>query len=81
MINENAIRQRWEAVGSKLDERGRRLFAAAEARSAGWGGLAARGGAPKGNTNALKHGEFSAETLALTREIQALAPTRDDCRD
>src|SRR4029077_8728394 len=32
--------QRWEAVGSKLDERGRRLFAAAEARTAGWGGLA-----------------------------------------
>jgi len=41
MIDENAIRQRWEAVGSKLDERGRRLFAAGEARSAGWGGLAA----------------------------------------
>ncbi len=41
MIDESAIRQRWEAVGSKLDERGRRLFAAGEARSAGWGGLAA----------------------------------------
>jgi Rhodopirellula transposase DDE domain len=41
MIDENAIRQRWEAVGSKLDERGRRLFAAGEVRSAGWGGLAA----------------------------------------
>jgi Rhodopirellula transposase DDE domain len=40
MIDENAIRLRWEAVGSKLDERGRRLFAASEARSAGWGGLA-----------------------------------------
>ena len=31
---------RWEAVGSKLDERGRRLFAAAEVRGAGRGGLA-----------------------------------------
>jgi hypothetical protein len=41
MIDENAIRLRWEAVGSKLDERGRRLFAAAEVRTAGWGGLAA----------------------------------------
>src|SRR5271157_5675450 len=41
MIDENAIRQRWGAVGWKLDERGRRLFAAGEARSAGWGGLAA----------------------------------------
>ena len=40
MIDEDAIRQRWEAVGSKLDERGRRLFAAAEVRTAGWGGLA-----------------------------------------
>ena len=41
MIDEDGIRQRWEAVGSRLGERGRRLFAAAEARAAGWGGLAA----------------------------------------
>ena len=41
MIDKEAIRQRWEAVGALLDERGRRLFAAAEARTAGWGGLAA----------------------------------------
>src|ERR1700752_1509388 len=41
MIDEKAIRQRWETVGSKLDERGRRLFAAGEGRGAGWGGLAA----------------------------------------
>jgi DDE family transposase len=40
MIDEDGIRQRWEAVGRTLDERGRRLFAAAEVRSAGWGGLA-----------------------------------------
>jgi hypothetical protein len=40
MIDKDAIRQRWEAVGSKLDERGQRLFAAAEVRAAGWGGLA-----------------------------------------
>jgi hypothetical protein len=40
MIDENAIRQRWDMVGSKLDERGRRLFAAGEVRTAGWGGLA-----------------------------------------
>ena len=33
----------------------------------------ARGGAPNGNRNALKHGDFTAETLALKREIQALA--------
>ena len=40
MIDLRAIRQRWEADGSKRDERGRRLFAASEARAAGWGGLA-----------------------------------------
>lgn len=39
MIDRQAIRQRWEAVGSKLDERGRRMFAAGEALVAGWGGL------------------------------------------
>jgi uncharacterized protein YjcR len=33
----------------------------------------AGGGAPKGNRNAVKHGEYAAETLALKREIQALA--------
>jgi Rhodopirellula transposase DDE domain len=41
MIDEDAIRYRWETFGSKLDERGRRLFAAGEVRTAGWGGLAA----------------------------------------
>jgi hypothetical protein len=40
MIEEDAIRYRWETVGRHLDERGRRLFAAAEVRTAGWGGLA-----------------------------------------
>jgi hypothetical protein len=40
MIDEDAIRQRWELVGSQLDERGRRLFAAGEVRTAGWGSLA-----------------------------------------
>ena len=41
MIDRHAIRRRWEADGSKRDERGRRLFAASEVRAAGWGGLAA----------------------------------------
>jgi Rhodopirellula transposase DDE domain len=40
MVDEAAIRYRWETVGSGLDERGRRLFAAGEVRTAGWGGLA-----------------------------------------
>jgi len=39
MIDEGGIQYRWNTVGSELDERGRRLFAAAEVRTAGWGGL------------------------------------------
>ena len=41
MIDRRGIELRWEADGSKRDERGRRLFAASEARAAGRGGLAA----------------------------------------
>jgi DDE family transposase len=41
MIDRQAIRARWDAVGSKLDERGRRMFAAGEVLTAGYGGLAA----------------------------------------
>jgi hypothetical protein len=33
----------------------------------------AGGGAPKGNRNALKHGDFTAEGLALKKQISALA--------
>ena len=40
MIDRQAIRLRWDAIGSKLDEHGRRLFAAAEVQAAGYGGLA-----------------------------------------
>src|ERR1700693_4567871 len=41
MVDREAIRLRWEADGSKRDERGRRLFVASETRAAGWGGLEA----------------------------------------
>lgn len=41
MIDQSGIEQRWKADGSKRDERGRRVFAASEARAAGWGGVAA----------------------------------------
>jgi uncharacterized protein YjcR len=33
----------------------------------------AGGGAPKGNRNALKHGSFTAEAMALRKEVAALA--------
>ena len=41
VIDVAAIRMRYEAVAGHLDERGRRLFAAREARAAGRGGIAA----------------------------------------
>src|SRR5271165_3024189 len=41
MIDESPVRIRYEAVRSSLDERGRRLAAAAEAKAAGYGGIAA----------------------------------------
>src|ERR1035437_5361245 len=41
MIDPSAIRHRFVALLPHLGERGRRSFAAAEARSAGYGGIAA----------------------------------------
>jgi hypothetical protein len=39
MIDGTVIRSRYEAMRPRLDERGRRLFCAAEARSVGYGGV------------------------------------------
>jgi hypothetical protein len=41
MIDERAIRKRYTAIRDQVDERDRRLFAAAEARAVGRGGIAA----------------------------------------
>lgn len=41
LVDESGIRARWLVVEQELDERGRRMWAAAEARSHGWGGIAA----------------------------------------
>ena len=41
MFDTAAIRLRWEAVSARLDELGKRLFAAAEVAAAGWVGLKA----------------------------------------
>jgi hypothetical protein len=41
MLDVSVIRERFEAVGRGLNERSRRLLAAAEARTAGYGGIAA----------------------------------------
>ena len=40
MVDEAGIQLRYEALDPILDERGRRRFAAAEARAAGHGGVA-----------------------------------------
>jgi hypothetical protein len=41
MLDTDAIRERYTQLSPHLDERGRRMFAAAEARAAGYGGIAA----------------------------------------
>src|ERR1700719_815686 len=41
MIDQDAIQARFDALGPFLNERGRRLFAASEARAAGPGGITA----------------------------------------
>jgi hypothetical protein len=69
MIDEDAIRFRWETVGSKLGERGRRMFAAAEVRTAGWGGLAVVAGITGLARSTINRGEddLDAEPLAKGR--------------
>ena len=69
MIDEEAIRYRWETVGSKLDERGRRIFAAAEVRTAGRGGLAIVAGITGLARSTINRGEddLDAEPLAKGR--------------
>ena len=41
MVDHDPIRRRFVALSKLLDERGRRIFAAAEAKTAGYGGIAA----------------------------------------
>jgi len=67
MIDEDAIRQRWEAVGSKLDERGRRLFAAGEVRAAGWGGFAAVSRITGLARSTINRGKAGLDAAALPR--------------
>ena len=47
MIDKSPLRARYEALRSSLNERGRRLNAAAEAKAAGYGGIAAAARATK----------------------------------
>jgi hypothetical protein len=67
MIDEDAIRYRWETIGSKLDERGRRLFAAGEVRTAGWGGLAIVSTITGLARSTINRGEDDLDAAPLTR--------------
>src|SRR4051812_50156347 len=67
MIDADGIRQRYAALSSILDERGRRLLVAAEAKAAGYGGIAAVWRATGGATSTIGRGlRELAEAPALT---------------
>src|SRR4051795_4076522 len=67
MIDPDGIRQRYAALSSILDERGRRLLVAAEAKAAGYGGMAAVWRATGGATSTIGRGlRELAEAPALT---------------
>jgi hypothetical protein len=72
MIDVEAIQQRFSAVAPFLDERGQRLLAAAEAKAAGYGGIAAvvaaTGAAAsrgRGKANIAKDTTLSSDLRAL----------------
>lgn len=67
MIDADAIRYRWETVGCNLDERGRRMFAAAEVRTAGWGGLAVVSRITGLARSTINRGEDDLDTAPLPR--------------
>jgi hypothetical protein len=67
MIDRGAIRLRWEADGSKRDERGRRLWAASEVRAAGWGGLAAVSGITGLARSTIERGLKDLDAAPLTK--------------
>jgi hypothetical protein len=67
MIDKDAIQLRWEAVGAKLDERGQRLFAAAEVAAAGYGGLKAVAGITGLARSTINRGEEDLDAQPLPK--------------
>ncbi len=61
---------RYEAMLSRLDERGRRLFAAAEARTAGYGGVSAVARATGIARGAIDRGLKELDALGAARKIR-----------
>ena len=78
MIDIAAIKLRYEAVSPVLDERGRRRFAAAEALTAGWGGITAVSEATGIARSTIGYGLRDADRLArlLDRIGPAIVVTR-----
>src|SRR5690349_2222801 len=70
MIDERAIRKRYTAIRDQVDERGRRLFAAAEARAVGRGGIAAARTTPAGPA---RYSPLAIETSLTPRVMFDLA--------
>src|SRR3984893_492956 len=72
MIDHNPMRERFAALSQHLDERSRRVFAAAEAKAAGYGGIAAvwraTGIAPSTNNRGLK--ELAEELDPALRQVR-----------
>src|SRR5215813_2814416 len=84
MVDKEAIRLRWEADGSKRDERGRRLFAASEVRAAGRGGLAAVSRITGLARSTIERGLKDLDTPPLARgraRREGGGPRRKDERD
>jgi hypothetical protein len=71
MIDEHPIRTRYQAVRASLDERRRRLHTAAEAVSAGYGGVAAASRATKVARSTIRRGiKDLKEPAALTGRVR-----------
>ena len=70
MIDVTAVRERFLALSAHLDERGRRIFAATEARTAGYGGIAAVSQAARIAASTIGRG------LAELSATDQLAPAR-----
>jgi hypothetical protein len=72
MIDIVAIKERFETLAPYLDERARRLFAATEARAAGWGGVAVVSKATGLARSTIGRGlaELRSENARLTRRVR-----------
>lgn len=71
MIDTSMIRARFMAVGRGLNERSRRLFVAAEAKTAGHGGIAAVSGATGVARSTIGRGlKGLADPVALTGKVR-----------